>query len=209
MKFLLLLLISFPLWAQIDPAATPETKELYKKLNDVSLSINGQQSILIGQQNAFTEGRGWRLDNRNLGQELKSDMHEVAGIHPAVLGIDFGEIGSWNKALIIEQMREVNRRGGVVTLSWHMGALIDDGQGDNSYKDTSTKIVEHILPGGYAHDKLLAKLNSLSDFFLEISDIPVIFRPWHEHTFHGSGGEKNTAYVVNTFDCGNLRLSIC
>lgn len=41
MKFLFLLLISFPLWAQIDPAATPETKALYQKLNEVSLSING------------------------------------------------------------------------------------------------------------------------------------------------------------------------
>lgn len=183
MNFIVLLLISFSLWAQIDPDATPEARQLYSKLTNISLSINDQQTILLGQQNAFTEGRGWRLDNRNLGQELKSDMHDVACIHPAVLGLDFGEIGSWNKELMIEHMREVNRRGGVVTISWHMSALIDDGKGDGGYKDTTTKVVEHILPGGYAHQKLVDKLDTLAKFFQEVSDVPIIFRPWHEHNF--------------------------
>ena len=181
--FLLFLLVSFQVYAQVDQEATPEARELYRKLTAVSLSLNHDQKILIGQQNAFTEGRGWRLGNESLGQPLKSDMQQVSGFHPAVLGIDFNEIGDWNRDLMGEHMREVHKLGGAVTLSWHMNALIDDGQKDNSAWDTTTKVVKHILPGGEKHDVLKGKLDLLADYLLSIKEIPVIFRPWHEHNY--------------------------
>lgn len=184
MKTLILLILWIsPVLAQVDPLASLEAKNLYKRLNDISLSINSNQKILIGQQNAFTEGRGWRLGNQDIGTELKSDMNEAVGVHPSVLGIDFSEVGTWNKDLIKYQIKELHAKGGVFTLSWHMNALIDDGKGDNSSKDNSTKIVKRILKGGDHHQVLLNQLDLLASFLNEIKDIPVIFRPWHEHNY--------------------------
>ncbi len=184
MKMIITLLLCITsTFAQIDPNATLEAKSLYKRLNKISLSINSNQKILIGHQNAFTEGRGWRQGNQDVGGELKSDMNDAVGVHPSVLGIDFSEIGDWNKDLIIYQIRKLHEMGGVFTLSWHMKALIDDGKGDNSSKDTSTKIVKRILKGGDHHQVLLSQLDKLASFLNEIKDIPVIFRPWHEHNY--------------------------
>ena len=170
-------------FAQTDPDASQETKDLYLKLNNISLSINSQQQILIGHQNAFSEGRGWRYGNNQVGTELKSDMYEAVGVHPAVLGIDFSEIGEWNKDLIKYQFKKIHARGGVVTLSWHMNALVNDGKGDQSSKDKSTKVVHRILKGGDHHHILLKELDRLVTFLKEIKEIPIIFRPWHEHNF--------------------------
>jgi mannan endo-1,4-beta-mannosidase len=180
--FLLLLWISI-CSAQTDPLSSRETKDLYQKLNNISLSINSKQQILIGQQNAFSEGRGWRYGNNEVGTELKSDMNEAVGLHPAVLGIDFSEIGDWNVELFKYQMRKIHAKGGVITLSWHMGALVNDGKGDQSSKDKSTKIVKRILKGGDHHHILLKELDRLVSFLKEIKEIPVIFRPWHEHNY--------------------------
>ena len=184
MTFILVtFLTTYSCWSQVDQQANSSVKKLYRHLNEVSDSVNTDQKILIGQQNAFSEGRGWRLSNQEAGQPLKSDMHEAAGIHPNVLGVDFDEIGPWNNKLFIGQMREVHKRGGVVTISWHMPALINDGKGDGSSKDTTTRIVKRILPGGDHHHVLIEKLDRLAEFFLEIKDIPVVFRPWHEHNY--------------------------
>lgn len=176
--------MTFNALAQIDPNASIETKALRKKLNDISLSISKKkQKVLLGQQNAFHEGRGWRRDNNHMDEELKSDMNDVASIHPSVAGFDFNEIGHWNIDLITKQMREIHNRGGVVTLSWHTPASIKDNVGDNSSNDISSKVVKHILPGGRAHNAFVEKLNTLVDFLLTVKDVPIVFRPWHEHNF--------------------------
>lgn len=175
--------MSSGLWAQVDPLAGEEARALFARLDGISLSFQGDQKILLGQQNAFLEGRGWRIDNSHRGKPLKSDMHEASGIHPAVFGLDFMEIGHWNREIIIEKIREVYARKGVITLSWHLKTLIDDGIGDNSFFDVSSPVVRHILPGGKAHEKYLGKLAGLISFLNEIKEVPVVFRPWHEHNF--------------------------
>jgi mannan endo-1,4-beta-mannosidase len=188
---LLFFMVVSTLFAQVDRNASSEVRELYKRLNDVSLSINTNQKILLGQQNAFMEGRGWRYGNQEIGLDLKSDMNEVAGLHPIVYGIDFSEIGQWNKELIKSQIEMVHKKGGVITLSWHMRALIDDGKGDQSSKDKSTKIVHRIIKGGDHHHVLLKELDRLIEFLKEIQNIPVIFRPWHEHNYSWFWWGKN------------------
>lgn len=188
---LLFLMLISSLMAQVDGNASLEARDLYRKLNEVSLSINTNQKILLGQQNAFLEGRGWRYGNQEVGLELRSDMNEVAGIHPVVYGIDFSEIGDWNVELIKYQIRKVHRNGGIITLSWHMKALINDGKGDQSSKDKSTKIVNRILKGGDHHHILLKELDRLIYFLKDIRNIPIIFRPWHEHNFSWFWWGKN------------------
>jgi len=44
--------------AQTDINASLETRALFQHLNETSQSIQSQQKIIIGQQNAFTEKRG-------------------------------------------------------------------------------------------------------------------------------------------------------
>jgi len=182
--FICIFLTSLGAFAQIDPKATAATKMLRKKLNDISLSIGkSRQTILLGQQNAFLEGRGRKLDNSNMNGKLTSDMYDVAGVHPAVVGFDFVEIHSGNSKLIINQMRGIHKRGGVVTLSWHTPTVVRDFKGDNSAHDTSTPVVKHILPGGKRHKEFLVQMDSLASFLLSVKDVPIIFRPWHEHNF--------------------------
>jgi hypothetical protein len=182
LKFILFILLSFNAFSQIDPQATAETKALRKRLNDISLSIaKKHQKVLIGQQNAFHEGRGWTRNSTNIDEELKSDMHDTVGVHPAVAGFDFAEINRWNHELIVEQIKEIHKRGGVVTLSWHAPSLVRDWIGKSGSHDISRRVVKHILPGGKAHKAFLLQLDSLADFFLKLRNVPIIFRPWHEH----------------------------
>lgn len=183
-KYIFLFLVVSNAFAQIDPQATIETKELRNKLNEISLSNSrGKQTVLLGQQNAFHEGQGKLRDNSNIKEDLSSDMYAAVGVNPAVAGFDFSEIGPWNIHLIRAQMREIHKRGGVITLSWHTPSVVDDGIGKNSAHDISAPVVKHILPGGKAHEAFLKQLNSLADFFLSVKDIPIVFRPWHEHNF--------------------------
>lgn len=184
MKIIILMLAWYlPTFAQIDDHASFSTKKLFAKLNKMSLSINSSQKIIIGQQNAFTEGRGWRYSNQDLGKKLKSDMNAASGVHPGVLGVDFSEIHDWNRELIKDQIKEFHSKGGITTISWHMNALINDGKGDQSSKDKTTKIVSRILKGGDHHHILIQQLDKLADFLKDMNDIPIIFRPWHEHNY--------------------------
>jgi mannan endo-1,4-beta-mannosidase len=167
--------------AQIDQQALPHVKALFERLTRLSLSFKSEQKILLGHQSAFNEGRGWRHDNNDIQGPLRSDMHDATGLHPAVYGIDFLEVVHWNKSFIIDRIRKVHSAGGVITFSWHLKTLIDDGRGTGNFDDVTTKVVEHILPGGRAHDKFKAKLDEFANLMLEIHDVPIILRPWHEH----------------------------
>lgn len=179
--FLFCFLFAQLVWAQADREASVETKALFSKLKHLAQEFRTNQKILIGHQDAFVEGKGWRLNNSNIGEELKSDMEEVSGVHPAVFGVDLLHVNDQNEDLFVYQINEVHNRGGVVTLSWHMPTIIDDGIGDNSYKDKSTKVVPHIIPGGYAHEKYKVQLAQLIKFLKRVSNVPIIFRPFHEH----------------------------
>ncbi|MEO1653674.1 MAG: glycosyl hydrolase, partial [Bacteroidota bacterium] len=77
---------------------------------------------------------------------------------------------------------EAYERGGINTFSWHMPNY---NTGQNFYDVTPA--VASILPGGDKNEIYRQNLKVLADFFksLEGSDgeaIPVIFRPFHEHT---------------------------
>jgi len=162
----------------VDNDATFETKALYYNL----LKIRGK-GILFGQQDATMYGINWK-DN----EDDRSDVKSVTGSHPAVYGWDLEHVvnqdaQSTNQSENIKKLaREAYNRGGINTLSWHMGNPLT---GKNFY-DT-TKAVYSILPGGSKHEDYKRKLDTIANFIssLKGSDnklIPVIFRPFHEHT---------------------------
>ena len=115
--------------------------------------------ILFGHQDALMYGHSWRAMP---GDDLdRSDVKDVCGSHPAVLGFDLGGIELGDDCNLdgnpFSMMREAavahHERGGIVTFSWHP---------------------RNPLTGGDSWD--------VSSSAVKGSPVPVIFRPWHEHT---------------------------
>ncbi|MEO1624491.1 MAG: glycosyl hydrolase [Bacteroidota bacterium] len=183
----------------VDPLATPHTKALY-----ANLKKHASQHILFGHQDALAYGVLWRDWHR-----MRSDVKDVCGKHPMVFGWDVSKLGTSTvniDTVDFSQMKrwikEVYKAGGVNTISWHM----DNFHGGDSWK-TGKKVVASILPGGDKHEAYKAKLDQFADFvddlkvgFIFKRPIPIIFRPFHEHTgrwfWWGKGHRKTEEYIA-------------
>ncbi len=121
-----------------------------------------------------------------------SDVADVCGDRPAVIGFDLGgiELGSpvnidgvpfeLIRSAVLRQFSE----GGVVSFSWHSRNPLTGG---DAWDVSSNEVVEGIVHGGAVRDTMLVWLGRAADFLgsLRTEDgrrVPVIFRPWHEHT---------------------------
>ncbi len=163
-----------------DPQADKRTRALYHNLQRVA-----GQAVLFGQEDALAYGLGWR-DERD-----RSDVKDVCGSHPAVFGWDVSRIGKtpFNIDTVdFDRMRamiiEAYRMGGINTISWHMDHPVTGGTTWDR-----TPAVAEILPGGARHAWFVRKLDLFADFvdglrvgFIFTHRVPIIFRPWHEHT---------------------------
>ncbi len=161
----------------VDSLATPETVALFNNIMELS-----QTKLLFGHQETTAYGVGWWAE---FG---KSDVKEVCSDYPAVYGWDIGDIQySTNVdgvyfSTIVNLIKQAYSRGGINTISMHL----DNPATDNDAWD-NTPAVASILPGGVNHDKYINILDMVADFFLELKTsegtyIPIIFRPYHEHT---------------------------
>lgn len=167
-----------PLSGLTDPQATAETRALYHNL----LAMQGKQ-VLFGHQDSLAYGVSWENDTD------RSDVKDVTGSFPAVYGWDIGwlEKGSGENldgvsfALMRESIKRSFQRGGVTTISWHMINPVTGG----SHSDSSIKAVEQIIPGGAQHELLKNYLDKFVVFneslVVDGVQVPIIFRPWHEH----------------------------
>lgn len=165
-----------------DPNATKETKALY-----ANLKLLAEDHVLFGHQDALAYGVMWKD-----WHEWRSDVNDVCGKFPAVFGWDVSKLGKYTHnidTVDFEQMkfwiREVYKRGGINTISWHLDNFLNGG----SSWDVGDNVVAAILPGGSHHQEYLDKLDLFAGFisdlkvgFLFKKDIPIIFRPFHEHT---------------------------
>jgi len=112
----------------------------------------------------------------------------VCGDYPAVYGWDLGDIHLPNNldGVNFENMKKWNKeaylRGGINTISIHLdNPLTDRNVWDN------TEVVPYILPGGVLHEKYTNTLNLIGKFLNDLKTdegvfIPVILRPYHEHS---------------------------
>ena len=174
----------------VDPDATPETKALYANLKKIS--GNG---LLFGHQDDLAYGVGWKEE------EGRSDVKSVAGSYPAVYGWDIAHIGAEtnidgvNFENMARWIQEGYSRGGVVTISWHMENPVT-----NTHSWDTTRAVSHIIPGGSLHEEYKAELDTVAAFFRKFADVPVVFRPFHEHTgswfWWGKGNTTAEEYVA-------------
>ena len=162
----------------VDPDATYKTKALFANLKQLSVD-----HLLFGHQDDLAYGVHWK---REAG---RSDVKDVTGAYPSVYGWELGdlELGAEEnldgvnfvdmQGWIIEGFR----RGGVITISWHM----DNPASMGSSWDT-TRAVHTILPGGEKHEMFKSWLDRFVEFdkglVADGTPIPIIFRPWHEHS---------------------------
>jgi hypothetical protein len=164
-----------------DPAATAETVNML-----AGLKATTAKGIMFGHQDDLSYGIGW------IYPDGVSDVRRVTGDWPAVYGMDLGDIEHRAPVNLdsvpFDHMKifagEIWARGGVITFSWHVDNPLTDG---NSWDVTSDRVVASVLPGGESHEKFKGWLDNLAEFLGSLRDendvaIPVIFRPWHEHT---------------------------
>lgn len=163
----------------VDKQATTQTKALYENLK----KMNG---VMFGHQDDTAYGIGWKYEPG------RSDIQSVTGAYPAVYGWEIGGIermldyslDSVHFHKIKELIIEAYARGGVNTISWHADNLVTGG---NSWDTTKVNVVATLLPDSSNHNLYKKRLDMVADFLgsLQTADgemIPVIFRPFHEHT---------------------------
>ncbi|HEX7585341.1 MAG TPA: glycosyl hydrolase [Prolixibacteraceae bacterium] len=168
--------------AQI-PADKKATKETVLLLNKLSSSIG--KGIMIGHQDDLVYGHSWNVDG-------VSDVKQTAGDFPGVFGWELADlelghplsIDGVDFAIMKRKIQWVNAQGGVNEISWHCNNPLT---GKNAWDVSSKEVVKSVLPGGEKNEVFVKMLDKLADFFLSLKDekgqlIPVIFRPWHEHT---------------------------
>lgn len=160
---------------------TPETEKLL-----INLKKTPAKGFMFGHHDDTVYGIGWE------GDEGRSDVKSVCGDYPAVIGFDLGELelggtANLDKVSFDKIRKEIinqYQRGGMTTLSWHAR---NPKTGGDAWDVSDTTVVASILPGGENHQKFAGWLNGMAAFFnsLQTADgtkVPVLFRPWHEHT---------------------------
>ena len=175
-----------------DKKATKETVSLFQSLYELK-----NKGIMYGHQDDLMYGYNWWYEKD------RSDTREATGDYPGVAGFELGHIelgvdrslDSVSFAQIAEQIKIHYKRGGVITISWHLNnpltMQIKDSVSSRPHGtawDVSSKeVVASILPGGKNHELFNTWLERLATFFEGLKDdkglpIPFIFRPFHEHS---------------------------
>lgn len=164
-----------------DSQATKETVKLYQNLLQLQ-----QKGMMFGHQDDLAYGRNW------VYEQGRSDVKDVCGDYPAVYGWELGhlELGdaysldSVHFDKIQNWIKTVYKRGGVNTISWHLRNPLTGG---TSWDTSSKEVVKSILPGGEKHELFKEYLDKLAEFLLGLKTddgtfVPVLFRPFHEHS---------------------------
>jgi hypothetical protein len=162
----------------VDKHATKETINLYRNLKTLP-----SRGFLFGHQDDLAYGVGWKYIPG------RSDIKDVTGDYPALYGWELGRLELDHPVNIdsvpFERMRQfiqqAYRRGGVITLSWHLNNPLTGGTAWQPAAGT----VASILPGGEKNTLYKSWLDKVAAFMLSLKDdrgrpIPVIFRIFHE-----------------------------
>ena len=170
-----------------DSGRTQRTENLL-----ANLKATAEKGYLVGHQDDPVYGVGW------VGDSCRSDVKSVCNDYPSVVGFDLGHLELGDSVNLdgvpFNRMREeIIRqfdRGGMVTLSWHLDNPLTGGSAwvkPDSLTDQEKQTVASVLEGGECHEKFLGWLDTLAAFFNSLETpygvkVPVLFRPWHEHT---------------------------
>lgn len=160
---------------------TKETENLLANLKDIH-----RQGIMFGHHDDPLYGIGWE------GDEGRSDVKSVCGDYPAIMSFDLGriELGhteSLDRIAFDKIRKEIiaqYNRGGMNTISWHLDNPVTGG---DSWDISDSTVVASVLPDGVNYGKFLKWIDRLAAFMNSLVTeegvkVPVLFRPWHEHT---------------------------
>lgn len=177
-----------------DSGRTLRTERLLNHL----MAYGDSTVYMFGQHDATVYGIGWEADYSNDSTiHLRSDVKSVCNDHPALLSFDLGHIELGDERNLdgvpFERIRKEiiahYDRGGMVTLSWHLDNPLSGGSSwvADSLKDVETRTVAAVLEGGEKHELFLTWIDRVADFLNSLETpygvkVPVLFRPWHEHT---------------------------
>ncbi|MFD2570437.1 glycosyl hydrolase [Spirosoma soli] len=138
-----------------DPKATKETVALFRSIWKLQ-----QKGVMYGHQDDLMYGRTW------WAEKDRSDTKDFTGDYPAVAGFELGDIelgkasslDSVDFNQMTEQIKTHYKRGGVITLSWHVNNPLTSQRPAESrqvkptaWDVSSDKVVGSILPAGENH----------------------------------------------------------
>jgi mannan endo-1,4-beta-mannosidase len=142
--------------------------------------------VIFGHHDDTAYGHTWRyIDGR-------SDVKDVAGDYPGLMNWDLGliehqssvELDSVPFDFIRQEVAKQDLRGGINSFSWHPR---NPKTGGDSWDTSYSPVHEMVTPGTALNDTICLWVDRAADFILSLKDakgnrIPVMFRPWHEHT---------------------------
>ena len=177
-----------------DSGRTLRTERLLNHL----MTYGDSTVYLFGHHDATVYGIGCEADYSNDSTiHQRSDVKSVCNDHPALLSFDLGHIELGDERNLdgvpFDRIRKEiiahYDRGGMVTLSWHLDNPLSGGTSwvADSLKDVETRTVAAVLEGGEKHELFLTWIDRVADFLNSLETpygvkVPVLFRPWHEHT---------------------------
>ena len=181
-----------------DPLADSGRTQRTENLLD-NLKAQGDSGVyMFGHHDDTVYGIGWEADyTKDSTVSAKSDVKSVCGDLPALLSFDLGHIELDDEKNLdgvpFDRIRKeaVNHfdHGGLVTLSWHLNNPLSDGTSwvADTLKEIERNSVAAVLDGGEKHDLFIGWLDKVADFISSLETpygvkVPVVFRPWHEHT---------------------------
>ena len=184
-------LFAFMTFALLSCGPQQEPASPADELMDRLAGLVEDGKIMYGHQDDLLYGHSWKLAE-DAAEFIQSDVHSVTGHYPAVFGTDLGGIEmGWESSLDKNRFDHIraaaaahHERGGIVTFSWH---LRNPFTGGDTWDVTSTEVVKSILPGGEKHEMFMDWLKNAADFMESVKTadgelVPIIWRPWHEHT---------------------------
>ncbi|SFL38726.1 glycoside hydrolase family 26 protein [Proteiniphilum acetatigenes] len=176
--------------SMVDKSSTPETKALY-----ANLWVIQSRGFMFGHHDDLWYGRKW------YNETGRSDTKDVCGDYPAVFSFDVGEImddryESPGNLIRRRVAIEAYNRGEVLTVCAHLNNPLTGG---DSWDNSSNQVVKEILKeGSDTNVRFKIWLDRFADFALNLKGadgklIPVIFRPYHEHTQNWSWWGRSCA----------------
>ena len=149
--------------------------------------LQGADGFAFGHHDDTAYGYDWEF------LPDSSDVKALTGDYPAIISWDLGQIeqGSDEQldgvpfAFIRDEARKHAARGGVNSFSWHLRNPLTGG---DSWDASDTTVVRRCVTEGDSLNAVMAHwIAAAADFIGSLRDdegrrIPVVFRPWHEHT---------------------------
>ena len=145
-------------------------------------AVVADSAVVFGHHDDTAYGHDWSYEPG------RSDVLETSGLAYWDLGLvelgDSVQLDGVPLAFIRSEVLAQHERGGINAISWHPRNPVSGG---DSWDVSAAPVGEAVKPGTALNDTLRVWLGRAADFVCSLTDgsgrrIPVLFRPWHEHT---------------------------